>query len=591
MSKSGDIRGFFKKKTSQASSATGAAAFSYTNSVFEVGPHPPDEQTRRISPPAPPSQVLLDLPSSPITPQKKNKPKHKFDMKTLLSHARKDNETEKSARRAEEAKAQAEKDLEPEPDANKMAGEFFSDDEVKGEKLAMALDRTTGDESRPRAYFFGLDEAPRSPPRRQFPRKAVKANPWSILQDASSRRQTIIHGLPTILARRGKELPDELYLWILDEICVEKDLQLRNQYINLATTCLDDMRRLVDEKQLYNMLEKLGGQKHSTIDDKFELSPGLQAPYPSRDWSQLRYFLELLQVMAPNLAHENKMGAIKMLIRLSLDPVISTVAGLQVAYSKAMLALVSALPAPEDQWTNCCENICNYLYTRVDAASQRNMAITLLPASTPRMVELQRRLASEALLGEPNLGARHPDKSVTAQDLFSRLSEPDFQITSSTDFGELNALISLLDITIHDGSHLYRARLFPSVSRTSASSSSTLAPMPTPSSLASPSTTPSPASEAEARAQYDMDVDGLLRRLKVMHDKISDNTLVVKKEAKAAMDGLMKRLNHTVRSRPQPKEDIFEGILVSSKKDNADLPRQKDFMKKWTAAKAARAAE
>ncbi|KAK6070733.1 hypothetical protein SCUP234_10011 [Seiridium cupressi] len=643
MSKNRDIRAFFGKKTAQQTAP-------YTNSVFQLAPQP--EQTHQPTPPVPSREPSLDLPSSPVTPQKKNvrtpltrdveikgsddddsdasleslgeligrksgpsyqrpptlattpkakriasgnfhrspltlqqQAKHKFDLKTLLSHVRQDDATDESARRADQAKAQAEKELEPEADPDRMAGEAFSDeDEARGDKLAMAIDRTTaGEESRPRAYFFNPEGAPPKILRRPFPKKVAKAKPWNILQDASSRSQMFIHGLPTALARRGKELPDELYLWILDEICVESDLLLRNQYIKLAALCHEDTGNLVDEELLYHMLEKIGGQEHSTASDRFELSPALPNQYSGRDWSPLRSFLELLAQIGADLTPEDNVSAIKLLLRLSLDPIITTVAGLRVAYSKAMLALISALPEPKELWSDYCMKICNYLYGGVDQASQRSIAITLLPTSAPRTVELQRRLALEALLDEPNLGAKHPDEAINMQDLFNRLSKPDFQVTNSTDFGELNALITLLDIVVHDGSYLYHARLSPP---TASSSTSALTPIPTPSTLASPSITPSPASEAEARAKYDADIDRLVVQLKVLHDKISDNTLVSKKEAKLALDGMMKRLTNTVRSRPPPKTSIFDGILTS--KEDVNLPKQKDFMKKWTTGKASR---
>lgn len=196
------------------------------------------------------------------------------------------------------------------------------------------------------------------------------------------------------------------------------------------------------------------------------------------------------------------------------------------------------------------------------------------------MVELQRRLASEALLDKPNIGRNHSDDIVAIQDILARLSQPDFHIANSTNFGELNALISLLDIVIHDGSYLYRAYLLaPSPSP----SSSTSALLPTSTTLVSPSMTPSPASEAEARIKYDEDIDVLIKKLKVLHDKISDNTLVSKKEAKLALDGMMKRLTYTVRSRPPPKTNIFDGIFSS--KEDTYLPKQRDFMKTWTAGK------
>lgn len=162
-------------------------------------------------------------------------------------------------------------------------------------------------------------------------------------------------------------------------------------------------------------------------------------------------------------------------------------------------------------------------------------------------------MASEALLNEPGAGAKNPNESVTMSDIFRRLSEPDLQITSSTAFLELLALLVLLDIVIHDGTHLYRAQLPPSV----------------------PATT-----EEEARSRYDADVDRVVMKLKVLHDKIADNTLIAKKEVKLTLDGMIKRLKNTVRSRPPPKISIFE---AEPEKEDKFLPRQKDFMKKWAA--------
>jgi hypothetical protein len=538
---------------------------------------------------------------SPLTLQQQ--PKHKFDLKALLNHARQDHATDESVRRAKAARLQAEEDLEPEPDTDMMAGEVMINvGGTTGGKLSMAIDRTVGDESHPKAYFFDLEATSRPIPKRQFPTSAVKSKPWNILQTASSRDQMFIHGIPTVLARKGNELPDELYLWILDQVCVENDLQLLNQYISLIALCPENTRRLVDERRLYGMLEQIGGQKHSTIVERFQLSPGLSTPYPGKDWSPLRYFLELLAHIAPYLTPQNNIGAIKLLIRLSLDPIITTVAGLQVAHSIAVLNLVSALPTTEAVWNDCvgiayfglcdsgtdisqCNDICHYLCICVDRASQRNAAITVLPTSTSRTIELQRRMASAALLNNAGLGSQDPDVSVSIQDILARVSEQDFRVANSTDYGELNALLSLLDIVVHDGSYLCRALLLPPSSLTS-TSSTTPSLVPTPSTLVLPTTIPSIALETEVRLENDANIDRLVAQLKVMHDKISDNTLISKKEVKLALDGMMKRLTNTVRSRPPPKTNIFERIFTA--KEDVSLPKQKEFMKRWTAGRASK---
>ncbi|KAI1854316.1 hypothetical protein JX266_001457 [Neoarthrinium moseri] len=660
MSKNGDIRGFFAK------GAPSRAPPPKASSASSVSPASPPAAERAHQPtPTPSSQLSIDLPSSPFTPQKQpvktpltrddeirgsddedddsdssleslgellgrrsgpatyqrptalmttpkakriapnsfhrspltlqQQPTHKFDLKSLIKHARQDDATEQSARRADELRVKADQEeLEAGRDmADKARDVFGGEDGEKGDKLARAIDRTVGDESRPRCYFFALEDeaaAAGAGPRRPFPKKAAKVKPWTLLQDSKTRDQMFIRGMVSAVAAKGKELPDEIYRWILDEICIEENLQLRNQYIRSAALCCDDTRRLVDERQLYKMLEKIGGQKHETSKQKFELSPGLQDPYSRRDWSPLRHFLQLLAEMAPNLTSKNATSAVQLLLRLSLDPVVDRAPGVRAEYAKAMVALESALPTPEDQWDTCCKKICNYLYQGVDQVTQRHIATVMLPTSTPRLADLQRRLATVALFDDPGLGAIHPDESVTMQDLFARLGAKDFRVRHSTDFDELNALLSLFDMVLDRGSQFGRAylsttplppptpqpRLAPVLPTPASSTSTTTA--------ASTATTPSPRSEAEAAALFDADVDRLRAHLKALHDKIADNSLVSSKVAKASLDGMMKRLAFTVRSRPPPKSSIFDEAIYGREKEDAHLPRQRDFMKKWSAA-------
>jgi hypothetical protein len=135
-------------------------------------------------------------------------------------------------------------------------------------------------------------------------------------------------------------------------------------------------------------------------------------------------------------------------------------------------------------------------------------------------------------------------------DILTRLGDRDFQVNHSTDFNELNALISLLDIIVDDGTHL-RPR------------------------------NPGPDPDAKHDAKYDADIDRVSGQLKFLHDKINDNSLISRKDAKAALDAMNKRLKYQVRTRAPPKTSIF-GL---EPKEDHSLPRQRDFMKKWKAQK------
>jgi hypothetical protein len=190
-----------------------------------------------------------------------------------------------------------------------------------------------------------------------------------------------------------------------------------------------------------------------------------------------------------------------------------------------------------------CKMICSYLFTCVEEASQRSLAVNMLPMS-PRAIELKRRLATAALFCDQSLAGKHPDESSTLQSISTRISEPDFQITRATDFGELNSLISLLDVVLDDGSHLRRH-------------------MPNP----------------DDAAAFDAKIDTLTAWLKANHDLVNDNALVSKKEGGLALDGIIKRLKYTVRTRAPPKISLFD----PEPKEDSNIPKQRDFMKNWAA--------
>lgn len=289
---------------------------------------------------------------SPLTIQ----PKHKFDLKYLIDHARQSDRAEESARRADDYINQGDGDDDDDHNEHlkkvqkdpvlleKTAKDLLDSEEqdAKGGKLMRAMHRTKADESRRLHYFFDLEQPLVKPPRSQFPRKAAKGR-WQCLANSRTRDQTVILGLPHTIASKGTALPDELFLWVLDEVCVEKNAQLRMQYCNLVILCRDSIARLVTDAQLYSMLERLGGPKYSQgrKGAKLQSLPKVENPRRRKDWSGLVTFLGLLERMAPDLSTPTVVEAIQLLIRMALDPVVSTtVRGEHVA---AMDALIMAL--------------------------------------------------------------------------------------------------------------------------------------------------------------------------------------------------------------------------------------------------------
>ncbi|OTA79333.1 hypothetical protein M434DRAFT_239086 [Hypoxylon sp. CO27-5] len=513
---------------------------------------------------------------SPLTIQ----PKHKYDLKYLINHARQSDRAEESARRADELINQIEDDsdnsgagvaqvlakVQNDPKLMQTAAKklLHNDEEDvkgdkgdKGDKLVRAMNRTKVDGSRKLCYFFNLDQPLLKPPRKPFPQKGTKGC-WECLANSRTRDQAIILGLPHTLLSKGRALPDELFLWILDEVCVERNAQLRVQYSNLVALCPGSITRLVTEARLYSMLEKLGGPRYSRSQShaKFQSFPKLEDPYPGRDWTGLVTFLELLERMAPHLSEESVIGAIQLLLRMGLDPLVSTL--VRSEHAAAMEALVGALPKlGTPRWNEACETVSLYLYESVDEPVNQFAPIGHMPKTTSKLLDLRRRMAAVALFRDTEMASRPVDETLTLDDIMDRLDSADFRISASTDFDSLQALVALLDIVIGNASFIMQTHTAPGVQDIEA-----------------------------ARRKFDADIDGLTFRLKLIHDKIHDSTLLSRKVAKASIDLVAKRLTYTVRTRPPAKTSIFD----PGPKEDVNVPKQRAFMKNWAQKKAERSA-
>ncbi|KAK8070980.1 hypothetical protein PG997_011183 [Apiospora hydei] len=534
--------------------------------------------------------------------------KHKYDLKALLKHAREDDAADESARRAEALLKQDDAtrkvnegpkgEDEPRPtNMREAAKELLHGDEEgsKGDKLVRAMNRTTGDASQPHYYFFEFEAPSRDVRRTPFPRLAAKKQ-WSFLADTSTREETFVRGLPTALASKGKELPPELYQWVLDEVCLEKNMQLRMQYCNLIALCRENTRRLVDVKRLQHILESIGSRKFPDENSQWHSSPGLEQPYGERNWSPISTFLKVLERMAPNLAPESMMGAIQILVRMSLDPIVSRDIRIRIDHFSTIEALVSALPGTGEQWNSYCSQMCLYLHGGVEKTSQRQIAISLLPPSTPRLCELRRRLAAAALFRQPGLSSLHPDDALTRKDILARLNAPEFTVTHETDYEELQANVKLLNMVIDDGLFLRSPNVTQCSTPATPATPSRMPNQILPSAatlaggrltVSQPRSSSNSSSPIDTSAgDFDKFIDILTRKLKIIHDTISDNSLVSRKEVKAAIDTVGKRLAHTVRTRPPPKTSIIDDLIGHTKRDeDAGKPKQREFMKKWALQK------
>lgn len=203
-----------------------------------------------------------------------------------------------------------------------------------------------------------------------------------------------------------------------------------------------------------------------------------------------------------------------------------------------------------------------FLYDSVDEPMHQILPIAHMPKTGVKALDLRRRMAAVIFFRDPEKGCHSVGSALSLEDVTNRLGETDFQIRPSTDFENLRALVMLLDIVIGNGDFI------------AAQHSATT---PT-------ATTTANADREAADRKFDADIDSLTYRLKLIHGKILDSTLLSRKIAKASIDIVSKRLAYTVRTRPPPKTSIFD----YGPKEDTSIPKQRAFMKNWAQKKAER---
>lgn len=161
-----------------------------------------------------------------------------------------------------------------------------------------------------------------------------------------------------------------------------------------------------------------------------------------------------------------------------------------------------------------------------------------------RLRQLRQRLAVSFFFDTTSLAREPPHSGIIIREAAERLQKDDFKINRKTDYGELKARVQLLDIALGDGGFT------------------------------------SCEDDADHEKSFNADVDHLAQQLKSLWASIKDSGAVYlsRTEAKSAIDSAQKRLTYQIRTKPPPKESIFD---LPGRKEEVVTQKQKDFMDKF----------
>lgn len=297
-------------------------------------------------------RTALDFHSSPLTIM----PKHTFDMKALLSHAKSHDAAEISAQRMSNILSEGDPVDAASPTARTTANLYetmmgvLSDaedgnDEVERNKLLRAVKRTEATVDRKRWSFFDRQQNHSSvPTSKPFPKGAAKGA-WKCLADPKTRDHIFSDGLAYTIQLRRRDLPEEIFLWILDEILIVTSDSLREEYGRLLGVCPEQITLHLDADRLDRLFLGLDACNEA-LDQTAKISGVVESnnSYSERNWPRLQSVLSLLSRASSAMAITSLIRAMSILLRLGLDTTVIENIAVRKDFSDAVESLVLAVP-------------------------------------------------------------------------------------------------------------------------------------------------------------------------------------------------------------------------------------------------------
>ncbi|KAK4660465.1 hypothetical protein QC762_119240 [Podospora pseudocomata] len=503
-------------------------------------------------------RIAVGVCSSPLTINTK----HRYDIKALLEHAEADRKLNESQQRLAAAMAQGSPTRKDRSSfsarpitGNRDAMEAIlpdldsSEDEAKRGRRLLAVKRTEALEVRPEWYFFEeetqVDDGTSITARANFP-EARATGSWSFLAQEKGRREILEDGLPYYIQSKQGDLPDDIFLWVLDEVLHEKSRKLREEYLRLLGVCPAQAARVMDPDLIVQMFRDLGASKHA-------LAPASQQdqgnwlrkkPYSGRDWTPLQTVLRILSKTAEGLSVPSLTQAMVILLRLGIDNIVRDDPGVAQDFQDCLPRIVQAVP--REAWNNFCGDVTDSLYSHTHSPALRSLAISSLPFTHPRLNELRRRLALTFLFNEPQRARSRPEETFSIQSVLDLLEHSEHFIIDrhSKEFYNLRAMSEMVAVAVADGCP------------------------------------PQDGTNEAAHRQFNAEVDLLARHVRNMYSQIPDGSAAhsSKWEAKAQLKDFEAMLLRVIRTRAKPVGHIFRS---EDEEDQDKKPVNQSSLTEW----------
>jgi hypothetical protein len=266
------------------------------------------------------------------------KPKLMFDMKMLVDQAKKSEATEASALRLQAlldetaGSAQDPQTRSPGVNQNEILESVVAEQEgCSVEQVLRAVKRTEAIHANKRWEFFEATK-PDTLTVRHFPYDDTVEG-WKVdLADPDLREQLVLSGFVRDMVALGDHLPDELFLWILDEICLGSREDFRDAYAKILLASPKQIRQTVRPEIIVHLFQKLGAKGEATdINRKVKSIAGDHAKSEGQDWAVVRNVVIFIGRISEYLSVSTCSSTLCILARLCIDDVVSENIGLLAA--------------------------------------------------------------------------------------------------------------------------------------------------------------------------------------------------------------------------------------------------------------------
>lgn len=351
-----------------------------------AGPSTPSAKRVNTNQVSTPDRRPGGLFSSPLTIQPRVR---HFAMDDLLKDAKRDSSTEETykrlqARREDEPKGRAGPKLEGNALRDTLMETVGDEEDHRLDKVVRAVERTERTSTKQGWYFFKPDAGSEEPNRYPFPAKRLRAI-CGKKAAVNSPKDLDIRLLGFSLKLRREMLPDELFLWMLDEVCVEKSDMRRDEMCRIMNLHRpSSIPGQMTPKYLEGLLMRLGASEDIRTfrgNKSKKAVKVVSAPEEGlykRDWRCLCSVLETLLTMLGELPPDTMLYCVQVVLAISVDSELLHDPDVLLLCRKLLLSITSAFPS--SQWDNAvsCSTLArtNHLLTRPFSAN------TARPSST-----------------------------------------------------------------------------------------------------------------------------------------------------------------------------------------------------------------